>query len=133
MGKPYKENIRSGLRIQSKSKFKLLYKVNFSIPFLSDVGNLGNPFVIIVSGVPLYRMEVGEGKCYWFVILVSGFSFYPMLERGLFVIRAKLCRSLSLCQVVDGRDECSPDNRSSKQAFRVIQAFMLAFSAKRCL
>ena len=81
MGKPYKENIRSGLQIQSKSKFKLLYKVNFSIPFLSDVGNLGNPFVIIVSGVLLYRMEVGEGKCYWFVILVSGFSFYPMLEK----------------------------------------------------
>ena len=83
MGKPYKENIRSGLQIQSKSKSKLLYKVNFSIPFLSDVGNLGNPFVIIVSGVPLYRMEVGEGKCYWFVILVSGFSFYPMLEKGV--------------------------------------------------
>ena len=62
MGKPYKENIRSGLRIQSKSKFKLLYKVNFSIPFLSDVGNLGNPFVIIVSGVPLYRMDEGKGN-----------------------------------------------------------------------
>ena len=79
MGKPYKENIRSGLQIQSKSKFKLLYKVNFSIPFLSDAGN---PFVIIVSGVPLYRMDVGEGKCYWFVILVSGFSFLSDVRKG---------------------------------------------------
>ena len=80
MGKPYKENIRSGLQIQSKSKSKLLYKVNFSIPFLSDAGNL---FVILVSGVPLYRMDEGNGNVIGLLFLFLDFLFYPMLEKGV--------------------------------------------------
>ena len=72
MGKPYKENLRSGLQIQSKSKSKLLYKVNFSIPFLSDVGNL---FVILVSGVPLYRMDEGKGNVIGLLFLFLDFLF----------------------------------------------------------
>ena len=76
MGKPYKENVRSGLQIQSKSKFKLLYKVNFSIPFLSDAGNLCNTFVIMfVSGVPLYRMDEGKGNVIGLLFLFLDFLF----------------------------------------------------------
>ena len=55
-----------------KSKFKLLYKANFSIPLLSDVGNL---FVIIVSGVPLYRMDEGKGYVIGLLFLFLDFLF----------------------------------------------------------